>query len=105
MISLTEAASALQVFEKGDLGERIGAIETALKGADASKLRELYVVGTEHALKFLHGGRALSSVMSRNNRLWADFQQRYGSRFSTVSDYYTYRKSQVSLKDPAVLIR
>jgi len=206
MISLTEAASALQDFEKGDLGERIGAMEAILKGADASrleeafphlgignrlleaaltlkaaagqvnvlihaigillaipkilsqgeqvislslgagstripfdlettlrvsefkfirwrggseairqnslfkdfyllaeyetqKLKELYVIGTEHPLKFLHGGRALSSVMSRNNRLWAEFQRRYGARFSTVSDYYTYRKSQVSIKD------
>lgn len=29
------------------------------------KRKYLYLVGTEHALRFLHGGRALSSVLSR----------------------------------------
>src|SRR3990172_8015278 len=125
MISLTEAASALQDFEKGDLGERIGAMEAILKGADASRLEAafphlgsgnrlleaaltlkapagqvnvlIHAIGILLAIpKILSQGE---QVISRNNRLWAEFQRRYGARFSTVSDYYTYRKSQVSIKD------
>jgi len=43
---------------------------------DTAKTKELYVLGTQHPKKFLNGGRALSSVMSRNNRLWGDFQRK-----------------------------
>ncbi|MES6357806.1 hypothetical protein U6M78_12190, partial [Cutibacterium acnes] len=34
-----------------------------------AKRKYLYLLGTEHALKFLRGGRALSSVLSRNDKL------------------------------------
>ena len=68
---------------------------------DTPKQRNLYVVGDEHPLRFLNGGRALKSVMSRNNKLWADFRRRYGDRFSVVSKYYAYRKSHVKLVDLA----
>jgi len=63
------------------------------------KTKELYVIGTEHPLKFLRVGRSLSSVMSRNNRLWQEFQEKFGSRFSRVRDYYQYRKEEVRIKD------
>lgn len=66
---------------------------------DTLKKHCLYVVGTEYPLKFLHGGRSLSSVMSRNNKLWTDFKNRYGEKFSVVSEYYEYRKSLVHLID------
>jgi hypothetical protein len=52
------------------------------------KRKYLYLVGTEHALKFLHGGRALSSVLSRNDKLQKMFSERFGSQFSKVRDYY-----------------
>lgn len=64
-----------------------------------SKERCLYVVGLTYPLKFFTGGRALSSVMSRNNKLWTDFQRRYGSRFTKVCDYYEYRKALVQIVD------
>ena len=206
MQSLTDAASAIQAFQKNDLGERIGAIETLLKEADSEKLqaafpllgvddalleagltlklaagqvnviihavgillslprilaqgervqslslgagstgkpfdlettirvaefkfihwrggseairqnslfkdfyllaehptpkaKEIFVVGTEHALKFLRGRRALSSVMSRNNKLWGEFHAKYQERFTTVSDYYSFRENEVRLRD------
>ena len=67
---------------------------------DTTKDRYLYVVGLEHPKKFLTGGRALGSVMSRNNKLLTDFQRRrYGERFSKVCEYYEYRKSRVKLVD------
>lgn len=71
---------------------------------DTSKKRCLYVVGTKHPLKFLNGGRSLSSVMSRNNKLWRDFRDRYGERFSVVSEYYEYRKPLVRIIDIAGII-
>jgi hypothetical protein len=68
------------------------------------KERYLYTVGLEHPLKFLRGGRALSSVMSRNHRLWMRFQKQYGSRFRTVADYYACKKSDVKLVDLAKIV-
>jgi hypothetical protein len=70
-----------------------------LAEAVTPKRKFLYVVGSEHPLKFLNSGTALSSLMSRNNTLAQDFQRRYGERFVKVRDYYTYRKSSVELVD------
>ena len=61
------------------------------------KRKYLYVLDTTYPLKFLHGGRALDSVMSRNRKLWSDFQTRYGTTFSTVGEYYAARGGQISL--------
>lgn len=71
---------------------------------DTVKERYLYVIGTEHPLRFLQSGRALKSVMSRNNKLWADFQKRYGERFSEVHEYYKHRRSRVQLVDITKII-
>ncbi len=71
---------------------------------DTPKRRYLYVVGDEHPLRFLNGGRALESVMSRNSKLWEDFRHRYGDQFSVVSEYYAYRKSHIKLVDLAKLV-
>jgi hypothetical protein len=37
--------------------------------------------------------------MSRNNKLWSGFQERYGDRFTKVREYYEYRKSLVQIVD------
>lgn len=71
---------------------------------ETSKERYLYVMGTGHPLKFLKGGRSLESVMSRNNRLLADFRRRYGNRFSKVREYYAHRESRVQLADIAKIV-
>ncbi len=63
------------------------------------KERYLYVLGADYPVKFLTGGRALDSVMSRNNKLWREFQRKYGGRFSTVGDYYGYRQDLVKIVD------
>jgi hypothetical protein len=39
--------------------------------------------------------------MSRNNKLWTEFQQRYGNRFEKVNEYYEYRKALVQIVDIA----
>jgi hypothetical protein len=66
-----------------------------------SKKRYLYVVGDEYPIRFLNGGRALQSVMSRNMRLFSDFKQKYGTRYSTVREYYRHRQGDVILADLA----
>jgi len=63
------------------------------------KRKYLYLVGTEHALKFLHGGRALSSVLSRNDKLQKMFSERFGSQFSKVRDYYGAHRDAVQIED------
>lgn len=63
------------------------------------KRKYLYLVGTEHALKFLHGGRALSSVLSRNDKLQKMFSERFSSQFSKVRDYYGAHRDAVQIED------
>jgi hypothetical protein len=75
-----------------------------LAEAETSKERFLYVVGLEHPLNFFNGGRVLSSVMSRNNKLWEEIQQRYGNRFERVNEYYEYRKELVQIVDIAEVV-
>jgi len=75
-----------------------------LAEAETSKERFLYVVGLEHPMDFFNGGRKLSSVMSRNNKLWAEFQQRYGNRFERINEYYEHRKALVQIVDIAAVV-
>jgi len=69
-----------------------------------NKQKVMYVIGTQHPLKFLNGGRALRSVMSRNNKLWNGFVAKYGNRLSTVADYYTLKKREFSLVDVSAFV-
>ena len=65
---------------------------------DTMRKHELYVIRDRFPLKFLNGGRALKSVMSRHT-LWTEFQKRYEKRFSTVGEYYAHRKDRVTVRD------
>lgn len=71
---------------------------------ECSKRRFLYVLGTDYALKFLNGGRALSSVLSRNVKLHDEFTEKFGQQYKTVRDYYVPRKHLVELKDVSPFI-
>jgi len=53
-------------------------------------------------MKFLNSGRSLESVMSRNNKMWAEFQKVWQS--FQKSEYFEYRKSVVQLVDVAEII-
>jgi hypothetical protein len=68
------------------------------------KKKFMYVLGTEFPMKFLTGGRALNSVMSRNRKLWDSFVGRYGNQFSTVGDYYADRGHEVELVDVSAFV-
>ena len=63
------------------------------------KRKELYVLRTEHPLKFLRSGRSLASVMSRNRKLWDEFKVMHGEKFATVGQYYAARQHEVALID------
>lgn len=63
------------------------------------KRKYLYLLGTEHALRFLHGGRALSSVLSRNDKLQKMFSERFDGQFRKVRDYYAVHGDAVQIED------
>lgn len=64
-----------------------------------NKSKHLYVVGTNHPLRFLMGARALTSVLSRYPTILADIAKKYGARIVRVSDYYELKKSEVEIRD------
>ena len=66
---------------------------------ETTKQKYLYVLGKKHPLKFFRSGRSLESIMSRNSKLWADFQERYGNQYKKVGEYFEHRKSLVQLID------
>jgi hypothetical protein len=66
---------------------------------DTRKKKYLYVLGTEHPLKFLNGGRALASVFSKEVSLYRQFQTKYGAQYRTVREYYQPRRAAVTIQD------
>jgi hypothetical protein len=66
---------------------------------ETTKEKYLYVLGTEHAEKFLKSGRALSSVLTRNESLRRKFTNKFGDCYRTVRDYYLPRKELVVIQD------
>jgi len=70
-----------------------------LEDSNSTKRKYLYVLGTEHPLKFLDGGRALKSVLSRNDKVRDQFYARFGKQFVTVRDYYRSHQDKVVIVD------
>ena len=66
---------------------------------DTDKTKNLYVVGTYYPLKFLNGGRALASVLSKMPVILKGINEKYGSDISVVSDYYEMHKENVHIID------
>lgn len=71
----------------------------ALAHYDTVKSRHLYLTGSEHALKFLRGRRALASVLSRNDALKEAFHARFEDRYRVVSDYFQDHGEAVLVED------
>ncbi|RZF83282.1 hypothetical protein EXT46_07525 [Pseudoalteromonas sp. CO325X] len=63
------------------------------------KEKYLYVVDTKYPLKFLTGGRSLSSVLSRAPKILSKIQDEYGDEMKKVKDYYTLMKNEVQVVD------
>jgi hypothetical protein len=73
--------------------------------ANTDKRRIVYVLGTEQAMKFLRGGRAISSVLSRSSKVRVGFYDRYGTNtFATVRDYWATVRDSVEILDLRELV-
>lgn len=55
-----------------------------LVNAETKKRRVLYLLGTEHAERFLNGSRAIASVLSRNTKARVAFYAAHGDRRTRV---------------------
>lgn len=58
--------------------------------------------GQKTSLHFLNGGRALNSVLSKNQKIATKFFSKYGDRYKVVSEYYrdfSHKVEIVDLKD------
>lgn len=70
---------------------------------ESSKSKHLYVLGTDHPLKFLNGRRALESVLSKNVSLHREFRAKYPG-YRVVRDYYLPRRDLVLIEDVSGLL-
>ena len=67
----------------------------SLARSKKAKRKYLYLLGTEHALKFFDGGRALKSVLSKNDKVSEQFFKQY----LRVRDYYQEHRQNVRIED------
>ena len=65
----------------------------------SGKRRQLFLSGTDEAVAFLHGGRALSSVLSRNVAIKSRFESLYGTRYRTVGEFYRDHEDLIEVVD------
>ncbi len=63
------------------------------------KSKYLYILGTEHPLKFFNSRRSIASVLSRHVDLKEQFRLKFGDQYRTVSDYFRPRKNLVAIED------
>jgi hypothetical protein len=76
-----------------------------LASSKTTKRRVVYVLGTSHAMKFLGGGRAIRSVLSKNSKARLSFEELYGhNTFVTVSDYWATVHEKVEILDLRELV-
>jgi hypothetical protein len=75
-----------------------------LAESDTTKRRQMFVIGLQQPIKFLNGGRSLTSVLSKNSKVSADFFGRYGDQFAKVRDYWLTVKDRVELVDVTLLV-
>jgi len=66
---------------------------------ETKKSKHIYVVGTSVPLRFLTGGRALSSVLSRFPTILQRINAKYGTQVTRVRDYYQLKRDQVEITD------
>lgn len=65
----------------------------------SEKRKYLYVLGTEHPLKFFNGRRALKSVLSKDDRVRTLFRTQFGESLQVVRDYFNIRNGMVEIVD------
>lgn len=70
-----------------------------LASTETIKRRVLYLVGADVPLRFLRGGRALTSVLSQNAAAATRFRALYGDRYRTVGEYFSSLGGEVEVVD------
>lgn len=66
------------------------------------KKKFLYVLGIEHPVKFLGGGRAPTSVLSKNASVRERFYGLFQNQYERVRDYFEPRRDQVTIQDVSI---
>lgn len=72
--------------------------------AETSKRKVMYVLGTHYPSKFLTGGRAMSSILSRNNKLEKLFREKFGDQYERVRDWYQDHSHKVEVSDMSIWV-
>ena len=75
-----------------------------LASTSTDRKKCLYVVGKEHPMRFLNGGRSLSSVLSKNASVAERFDEAHGDTFTVVRDYWFSIRDEVELVDLRELV-
>ena len=65
----------------------------------SGKKRQLFLTGTDEALSFFRGGRALPSILSKDQATKSRFESKYGQQFSVVGEFYKKYESQIDIID------
>ena len=68
------------------------------------KERQLLLTGTKEAVNFLQGGRALSSVLSRDHATRNRFEAIYGNQYQTVGQFYREHRTNVVIVDLRTIV-
>lgn len=71
---------------------------------ESGRRKQLFLTGTEQAVKFMQGGRSLDSVLSRNVKLKSEFGDKYGPQFQRVGDFYGVFRHEVEIVDLKTII-
>ena len=66
---------------------------------ETGKRKDLFVVDTLHPMKFLNGGRALTSVLSKQPKMLDAIRKDYGDSIAVVRDYFELHKNCVNIVD------
>jgi hypothetical protein len=76
-----------------------------LAATETDRRRVLYLLGTDHALRFLRGGRSMTSVLSRSPKVRRRFSELHGEdQFPTVGSYWKTIQDVVELVDLRELV-
>lgn len=70
-----------------------------LAETETAKRKYLYLLGTNHALRFFNGGRSLKSVLSKNEATSIYFRDVYGETYATVREFFSDHKYKVVIQD------
>lgn len=75
-----------------------------LAEAETEKKRQLYVTELDRPMRFLRGGRAMKSVLTKHGTVAEEFFACYGDRYKVVRDYWIDVRERVELINISALV-